>query len=112
MPHDSHRKPLRKDLFGASTSQPGSKERTNKKKWNASATAARSLVNRVKATDASDQKCKDSAAADERPEPAVLPLCADLTQILTQTTDSGPSSCRKSKAGDRIRTGDVQLGKR
>jgi len=45
------------------------------------------------------------------PEPAILPISAALTQNLAQNAVSEPSSRRKSKAGDGIRTHDVQLGK-
>ena len=52
-----------------------------------------------------------AAENTEGPEPVVLPLRAVPAQILAQNAGFEPSSRRKSRAGDRIRTGDVQLGK-
>jgi hypothetical protein len=46
----------------------------------------------------------------EGSEPSILPISADLTQNQAQNAGSEPSSRRKSKAGDGIRTHDVQLG--
>ena len=47
----------------------------------------------------------------EGPKPAILPIRAGLTQILAQNADSEPSIRHKSRAGEGIRTLDVQLGK-
>ena len=62
----------------------------------------------VTARPGSDQQAEPENA--EGPEPAVLPFCAEVTQILAQNAASGPSRCRKSRAGDGIRTHDVQPG--
>jgi integrase len=47
----------------------------------------------------------------EGPEPPILPFPGDLTGKVTGIADFEPSNRRKSKAGDGIRTHDVQLGK-
>jgi hypothetical protein len=65
-------------------------------------------------TPAADDSDKDVAAApassEHEPETVLLPFPGGVTKNVTKKGDSGSPSRRKSKAGDRIRTGDVQLG--
>jgi hypothetical protein len=69
----------------------------------------------VQATPAADESHKAPNAApttgESEVESVLRPFPCGVTKNVTKKGDSGSPNRHKSKAGDRIRTGDVQLGK-